>query len=356
MKKILFGGSFDPIHLGHINMAELASKQLDADVIFLPSKISVWKKDSIDIKHKINMINLAIEGHKGFFIDLYEVNSGLDTNYSIDTVKYFKNKYPNDELYYLIGTDHVNAFHKWKDALELSKIAHIIYFSRPNLVLDENNIKTYQMIEIKGSMIDVSSTDIRAFKSFKVDEKIKEYIFDNNLYFIPKIKSYLKEKRFNHSKSVGDLALKIALKHNIKDPDRAFIAGMLHDIGKETEQDKIMKEHYKEYLDLPRFAYHQFVGELISKEDFHIEDKEILEAIKFHATGKDNMSTLAKIIYASDKIEPTRGFDSKDLIEAMMLDIDEGFITVLKANRDFLKANRGDIENRLTYNCFKYYL
>ena len=57
MRKILFGGAFDPIHNGHINMAELASKQLDADVIFLPTKSAVWKEASTEVKHKIKMVS-----------------------------------------------------------------------------------------------------------------------------------------------------------------------------------------------------------------------------------------------------------------------------------------------------------
>ena len=68
------------------------------------------------------------------------------------------------------------------------------------------------------------------------------------------------------------------------------------------------------------------------------------------------MCTMAKIVYAADKIEPTRGFDSSDLINSMMEDIDKGFITVLKANKDFLTENRKDINNRLTSKCFDYYL
>ena len=145
MNKILFGGSFDPIHKGHINMALEASKQLDADVIFLPSKIAIWKKDSTDIKHKINMINIAINSYPRLYVDLYEVNSDSEYNYSIDTVKHFINEYPNDTIYYLIGVDHVNAFHKWKDALELSKLAHIIFFDRPGYEIDEDNVKKYHM-------------------------------------------------------------------------------------------------------------------------------------------------------------------------------------------------------------------
>ena len=356
MKKILFGGAFDPIHNGHINMAELASNQLDADVIFLPSKTAVWKQKGTDTYHKIKMIELSIKDNPRFSIDLFEVNNDKETTYSIETIQYFINKYPNDEFYYLIGADQVNKFHLWKDSDKITKLAKIIFFPRNDIVLDKENIDKYHMQQIVGSLKEVSSTDVRNLKSLDLNKRVIDYIIANDLYFVAKIRSFLKEKRFNHSVSVANLAYEIAKKHNLEHLDKAFIAGLLHDIGKEIDQTPIMKEHYKQFMDLPKFSYHQFAGEYIAKKEFGIDDKDILEAIKYHATGNENMSTLAKIVYASDKIEPTRGFDSSKLIEAMMLDIDKGFITVLKANKEFLENKGKDINNRLTSKCFDYYL
>ena len=356
MRKILFGGAFDPIHNGHINMAELASKQLDADVIFLPTKSAVWKEASTEVKHKIKMVELSIKDNSRFSVDLFEVNNNKETTYTIETVRYFVNKYSEDEFYYLIGADQVNKFHLWKEAEEIAKLVHIIYLPRPDINLDSGNIAKFHMTEIVGTLLDVSSTDIRDLKSLQVSKEVIDYIVNNNLYFVPKIRDFLAEKRFNHSVSVANLAYEIAKKHNLDRPDRYFIAGILHDIGKEIDQKPIMVEHYQEYLDLPKFSYHQFAGEYITKNEFGIKDKDILEAIKYHATGYEALGTMAKIVYAADKIEPTRGFDSSDLIKAMMEDIDLGFKTVLQANKDFLLLNRKDINNRLTSKCFDYYL
>ena len=356
MNKILFGGAFDPIHLGHINMATLASKQLNAGVIFIPSKLSVWKNESTDISHRLEMVELSIKDNPSFSIDLYEVNNEKEKTFSIETARYFVNKYPNDKFFYLIGADQVNLFHLWKEAEELSNIVQIIFFSRPDFPLEEENIKKYHMLEISGEMIDVSSTDIRSLKSLQLAEGVIDYILTNNLYFVPVIRSYIGEKRYKHSVEVAKLAYQIAKSNGVPRPDRAFIAGLVHDIGKEIDQKPIMEAHYKDYFDLPRFAYHQFAGEYVAKKEFGIVDSEILEAIKFHATGNENMSLLAKIIYAADKIEPTRGFDSSDLIKEMMVDAEKGFISVLKANKEFLSEHRGDINNRLTSKCFAYYL
>ncbi len=356
MKKILFGGSFDPIHLGHTHMAACAAKQLDADVIFLPSVAAVWKIETTPIEHKLKMIDLVIKDNPRFSVDLYEVNKGKEQHYSIDTVRHFVKQYPNDEFYYLIGTDHVNAFHKWKDAKELSELVKVIYFARPGYQLDENNIKEYRMLKIVGDGKEISSTHIRGLNALEIDKRVIDYIVSNNLYFVPKIREYLSEKRFIHSVSVASLAYEIAKKHNLSNPDNAYIAGLLHDIAKEIDQKPIMVEHYKEYLDMPKFSYHQFASDYIAKTIFGIVDEEVLAAIKFHATGNENMGTLAKIIYAADKIEPTRGFDSTDLINAMMNNIETGFKTVLQANKDFLENNRKDINNRLTLKCFNQYL
>ncbi len=359
MKKILFGGSFDPIHNGHLNMAEEAHRSLGADVIFIPAKIAVWKDNSISIEHKINMLKLAIEGKAYFFIDLFEIENEKEINYTIDTVEHYVNTCQNDEFYLLIGTDQVNSFHKWKDAEKLSRLVKIIFFERPNYIVDENNVKKYRMLSIPSEkLVDVSSSDIRSLHNLGLPLSVLKYIEDHRLYFFETLGQYLDEKRLNHSISVANLAFDIALKHQLKNSESAYIAGLLHDLGKANRSSvEIMQKYYPEYLDLPYFAYHQFVGAYLASTVFEIEDKNILEAIKFHATGNEKMGEIAMIVYAADKIEPTREYDSSTLIEAMYKnDIVDGFKVVLKANIEFLSEMNKAIDNRLTYNCCKYYL
>ena len=117
-----------------------------------------------------------------------------------------------------------------------------------------------------------------------------------------------------------------------------------------------MAHYYPEYIDMPEFSYHQFVGAYIAKEEFGINDSYILNAIKYHATGRKHMTNLEKIIFASDKIEPTRPYDSSKLIEAMKNNYETGFIEVLKHNRDFLLDQGKNISNPLTDECLEYYL
>ena len=169
---VLFGGAFDPIHDGHINMAKEASSQLDADIFFIPAKISVWKSESAPIEDKIKMVELAIKGQSRFHISRFEADSQKDVNYSIDTVEHFKKEFPDSELYYLIGADQVNNFHKWKDAKKLSSLAKIAFFKRPDLDISLKNVKEYQMVEIKGKLKDESSSNIRELKSLETPDTV----------------------------------------------------------------------------------------------------------------------------------------------------------------------------------------
>ena len=357
MNKVLFGGAFDPIHLGHIHMAEEASKKLDADVIFIPAPISVWKKESAPIKDKIEMIKLSIKDNPRLTVDLFEVESGKTTNYSIETAEYFVKKFPEDKFFYLIGADQVNSFHLWKEAKKLSEIVQIVFFERPNIQLDSKNITEFNMIQIDGDLTDVSSSEIRSLQNLKLAEPVMKYIEENNLYYIKEIRAHLSKNRFEHSLSVANLSYQIAKKNKLDNPEKYYVAGILHDIGKEEANAKeIMENEFDDFMDLPKFAYHQFVGAYLATAEFGIMDKSIINAIKFHATGNENMDILAKVIYAADKIEPTRNYDSSDLIAAMMENAESGFITVLKANVDFLLEGKKDIKNRLTSKCIECYL
>ena len=357
MKKVIFGGGFDPVHLGHINMAILARDFLNAEIVFVPAKVSVWKNDSISPSHKLNMLKLAIEDYEGFSIDDYEINSE-NQPFSYETVSYFKKKYPKDTLYLLIGQDQVNSFHLWKKPEEIAKNAQIVYFKRPKYELNQENVDKYGMIAIEGEEIDVSSSAVRELKSVAVPEKVLNYIEDNNIYFINKIRSYIKKSRFQHSLSVAHLAYKLAKKYQL-DYQKAYSAGILHDIAKGVDKNELlllMKQFYPDFVDIGAFAYHQFLGEKIAKDDFGVVDEEILGAIKYHTTGKANMNWLEKLIYAVDKIDPTRDYDSSNLIQAMENGLDEGFLTVLKANVDFLNEKHASINNKLTEECINYYL
>ena len=357
---ILFGGAFDPIHIGHLAMAKAASEKFDAEVIFIPAKISVWKKTSgATVNERIKMIELAIKDfhqEKRFRVSDYEATLENEHNYSIDTVKHFKKEYPNDKLFFLIGQDQVNSFEKWKDAKELFELVQVIYFKRPGYKEESDNIKAFNMIVVDGDLNDIDSTGIRELDSLNTTDSAIDYIIDNDLYFMKKIREMLVVERYLHSKSVAKLSYEIAKCNGLKDAKKALIAGLVHDIGKNIsreEEKRIMEENYPEYLYLPRIVYHQFTSEYLAKKLFGITDKVILDAIKFHTTANSGMSEVGIIVYCADKIEPTRGFDSSDLINAMKSSVMNGFKTVMKSNIEYYESHGIDYLNPLTKSCLE---
>ncbi len=360
---IIFGGTFDPIHNGHLRIALDASLKLNADVIFVPSKSPRWKTPLTAVEHHVKMLKIAMKNAPaGSQISDYELKSDSPINYSIDTVRYFRKKYPKAKLYFLIGADQVNRFAEWKNAEELSRLATVTFVARPKHNLDKLVIQTYNMLDLSFMESgDVSSTDFREMRTLDIPTDVLKYIEQNRLYFVGKIANYITEKRLEHSIQVANLAYSIARFNKLDHPEKYYFTGLLHDIGKTPnmsgdEAEEFMKKHFPKYVNLPKFSYHQFIGAYIAEHDFGIKDKDILNAICFHCTGVDNMSPLGMVVYAADKIEPTRQFDSRWLINSCLRDWKQGFLDTLTDNKKYLLAHNKDISNELTDRCFKMYL
>lgn len=147
------------------------------------------------------------------------------------------------------------------------------------------------------------------------------------------LKRDLSEKRYNHSLGVAAEARKLAEKYNV-DPDRAYIAGLVHDCAKEVppqEMEGILKSRYGVTVDsLSRLTpkiLHGALGACEAQRRFGIYDPEILDAIKYHTTGKGGMGMLAKIIYIADYIEPNRDFDGVEQLRSLAYkNIDDAII------------------------------
>jgi len=360
-KLVIFGGTFDPIHNGHLAIARAASLIVGADVVFVPAKTPPWKKTKATSSQRLEMVKLALKqvGFHSFSVDTFEMDSDNEVNYSIDTVKYFANKYPDKKLYFLIGADQVNAFPKWKDSKEIIEYAHLLYVGRPDYPINDDIVKEYDMIRLPYDELHaVSSSDVRDFKNYEIPGSVSDYIEENKLYYIEKISTYLTDKRLKHSISVAHLAYQIALSNGIPNPKKAYAAGLLHDIGKYVNESaalEIMRERYSAYLYLKDVTYHQFIGAYLVEKDFDIHDEEIVEAIKFHTTGKPHATAIGKILYCSDKIEPTRPFDSRSLIKACIDNYYVGFLEVLKANIAYFKAKGIALDEEISKEFYTLY-
>lgn len=194
MSKIgIFGGSFNPIHNGHIYVADKVQSILELDkIIFIPTGIAPHK-DNVEFaskNHRYNMVKLAIEGR--FEISDIEVKTAK-VSYAVDTMSELKKTYIHDDLYYIIGADSLVTFMSWREPLKLFEMLHIVVVDREgsdiDRIADEYRNKYNAKITICHiEEYDVSSTQIRsAIKNNEsydcfIPEKVKEYIIKNKLY------------------------------------------------------------------------------------------------------------------------------------------------------------------------------
>ena len=194
----------------------------------------------------------------------------------------------------------------------------------------------------------------------EVPEALWPILEKKRLYYVGKLESLLQSgHRLLHSISVANLCYEIAKGNGLEKPEKAYEAGLFHDVGKhldEAQERSIMEEKYPPFASFPRWAFHQFTGAYLAKKEFGIEDEDILEAIRFHATGKKDMSPLGKIVYSADKIDPLRDYDSSEMIALCLKDYRKGFLKVLHENRVYLTGKGYKVDNPLTKECFDYYL
>ncbi len=162
----LFGGTFDPLHVGHLIIAETALSDFPLDqVLFIPAGVTPHKleKDLSPAEIRLEMVQSAIEHHGDFDVSLVEIRN-KNISYTIDTIHWFKGteKYCHDELYLLIGSDSFLELDTWKNPELILEKVHLLVVSRPGFEI-KNVEERFEdrMTIIKGPLIDISSSEIR---------------------------------------------------------------------------------------------------------------------------------------------------------------------------------------------------
>ena len=187
MKIGILGGTFNPVHIGHLILAEEAREKLGLDrIIFVPTALPPHK-DNLNIApadKRLKMLKLAIRSNRHFAVSDLEIKR-KGRSYTIDTLKELKGKYSQDELYFIIGSDLLKYLNEWKDLNEIIKMVKFVAATRPGFPLEQ--IPPYiKTLAIRA--VDVSGFEVRECvkekKSFRylVPEVIFDYINKNNLY------------------------------------------------------------------------------------------------------------------------------------------------------------------------------
>ncbi len=337
MKIALFGGSFNPPHVGHVEAAKSVMKALHPDkLLVMPTLISPHKEMAEDTpppEVRAELCRLAFgEIPQAEISDLEMRREGK--SYTADTLQQLHELYPDDEIVLVMGTDMILSLETWSRPEQVMELAEIAVLLRG--VENDTEVAAFAdyLRETYNARITLprvgvypaASTDVRdALKQAAgrelLPEAVYEYIVRNRLYGAKAELSWLRErghamlnpKRVPHVKGCEEEAVRLARRWGEDEYDAAA-AGILHDITKRLNvgEQLLLCDKYGIIIDIAvpgtDKTLHQITGAAVAEAEFGVS-KKISDAIRWHTTGKPDMTTLEKIIYLADYIEPNRCFD-----------------------------------------------
>lgn len=376
MKIGIYGGTFDPPHIGHINAAISGKKQVGAEkLLLIPAGLPPHKelaRCSAGSEDRFEMTRLAAEYIDGAQVSRMEILRG-GKSYTVNTLAELKDIYPEDELVLFIGTDMLLTFDQWYRFEDIFKLCTIAVFARNDH--DRARIKEKSLyfgrefgakIEIiDNSAIDISSTELRDRLAVRegaeyLPDEIYEYIISKHLYNAKptfdwlRIKAYgmLKDNRMRHVAGCEYEAVRLAERWGA-DADEAREAAILHDITKKLSLDAqlILCDKYDIITDNAERAdaklLHSKTGAEIARDMFGVSES-VYSAIYWHTTGRENMTLAEKIMYLADYIEPTRDFDGLSRLRNLAYaDIDSAMLLGLEMSLEDLRQ-RGIVPHEKT--------
>lgn len=352
----IYGGTFNPPHAGHIAAANFALMALELDrLLVIPARTPPHKQKNGDITdgaHRLEMLKLAFAGEENITVSDMELQrDGI--SYTCRTVEILKAQYPGDELFLLMGTDMFLSFSSWYQPEQILKRATIAVLCRDEeagsrAVLETRKTLVGQggsVVLLENPVVEISSSTLRRLLVFGcteayIPQSVLHYIYENGLYDTKKdyrnlpmdkletvVVGLLKSNRVAHVLGCRDTAREMALRWGA-DPVDAARAGLLHDITKALDgplQLTLCRAYGTMLDDFSRNnpkTLHAFTGSLVAERIFG-ENEAVVQAIRFHTTGKPAMNTLEKIIYVADYMEPNRKFDGVEkLRELAFSDLD----------------------------------
>ncbi len=372
MKKVaIFGGTFNPVHLEHKNLVFRAIEELNLDkIIIVPTNIPPHKKTELASgEDRINMLKLCFLDEERVEVSDFEIKKG-GTSYSYSTVEHFKSLYPNDELYFLVGGDMLKDFKTWKFPERILASATLAVFHREGFLYNEEEEREFfnktfnkDYVNLRYSGENLSSTRIRIYSALSlplsglVSEKVEEYIKEKQLYSGGRIFDYVKKtlplKRLIHTAEVTVSAL-TKVKELGLDKDDVITVCILHDCAKYIDYKSV--KGFKLPEDMPSPVVHAFLGAYIAEKHLKISNEEIIDAIRYHTSGKANMSTLGKLLFVADMVEKNRSYEGVErLRELFELDFNKCFIECLKEEMVHLLNKKQYIYSE-TISAYDYYI
>ena len=365
----IFGGAFNPPHKEHVNIVRELIRERGYDkMLIIPSVNPPHKKSVVtSFENRLDMVKIA-------FGDIEEVeisdieNRDNVVHYSVDTIKVLQDMYPKDGLEFVIGGDSMIDFHTWYKPNVIAQMIPIVVVSRGDedielmmREIDRYNSDGANIILSNYKAKQVSSSYLRCQlylhdKDVDLDNSLLEYIRDNKLYcdydtILDRLKATLKPERFEHTKGVTRYAIK--LNEGLRlDFNSVMLSTLLHDAAKYMSSDG--------YDNVPSAAIgtpveHAFLGAEVAKRIYGISDEAIIDAIRYHCTGRASMTTLEKLVFSADMLEHGRDFEGVENLRAIIEDdFEKGFLACFNSTYEHVKSE-SDNMYPLTEDAYRYY-
>ena len=371
MAKIgIYGGSFNPPHLGHLQAARAFHEKLGLDCLLLiPAAIPPHKElpeGTPSAEERLEMTNLLAKDLPFAKVDDLELRR-QGASYTVDTLEELKNRCPNDELFLCMGTDMFRSFDTWRQPEKIASAATVVMAHRVKAdpkelqELAEHFRETYEKnpILLANDIVPMSSTQIRRLLILGGAEdclppSVLAYIREKGLYGTDKNRKNLpfeelkaeslalhKPQRVRHVIGCSETARHLALIHGA-DPVDAERAGILHDITKALDSSDQLRLCDKYGIIIDTFdrthpkVLHATTGSDVARRVFG-ENEAVCQAIRWHTSGKAEMSTLEKIIYVADYMEPNRDFPGvEEMRHLAETDLDAALLMGLRMAKEHL--------------------
>lgn len=363
MRLLIYGGTFNPPHLGHADALSCAAEALGADrSLVVPAGIPPHKalaEGSPSAEERLRLCELAFREANVTPMELQREGK----SYTVDTLREISRENPGAELYFLVGTDMLLYMEQWHEFREIFSLCTLAALPRADGDLAEIERyaaylrSTYRArIEIiPKTPLPMDSTALRAALpqrggADRLCDAVYSEIIRCRLYGAKpdlawlrhKTDAFLKPTRIAHVRGCEETAARLARRWG-DDPENAAEAGILHDITKKLSTDEQLRlvEKYGIVLDDADIAapqtLHALTGARFAREHFGVPDN-IFSAIEWHTTGRAGMAALEKIVYLADFIEPTRDFPGvQDVRTLAFADLNAAMIRALQMSMDEVK-------------------
>ena len=372
MKIAIFGGSFDPVHTEHVAIARAAREALGADkIIVVPAFQPPHKAERhlAPAAARLEMARLAFGGIPGCEVSPFEINAG-GTSYTVRTLRRFRERFPGDELFLLVGADMLRDFYTWKQPDEILSMAQLVACGREGDPADFSKEqkrfrarfgKPFLPLGYTGAA--VSSTQVRVLCAFGEDVRglvpaeVADYIDANELYRVGPVRAaldFLTPVRRKHSLRVAQMAAERAAGAGVSEYNAVLAAG-LHDCAKNLPPDASALAGFCPPEGVPAPVLHQYAGAYVAEHALGVTDEDVLNAIRYHTSGRPEMSALEKLIFLSDMLEAGRDFPGiRRLRRLFSENLNACMYRSLRQELKHLKKGKGSIYP-LTFRAYEYY-